>query len=710
MKKVPYIEQMNKTECGLSCVLSVLRFYGSREMLADLREEMEFGRDGYSFAALRSLFESRKVQVKTCSAKSIADLKQFGVPVILYWDSRHFVVAYRITKKYVYIMDPASGYVRMDLSEADSHFSNAAMIAFPEKDYKKRKSSFPSPWKIVFEVMHVSRISMVLSFIFAVADYFIIISIPDKTSEIIDNAISYASFSSVLPAVKALAMIGLTFLALSFIRNLNIMICNIIFTKTIERKTFRHLLRLPYKYFEMRQSGDILFRMSSLSEFRDLFTTQIVSGIVDAGTIVFIFGFILKKSVFLAVCALILSFVNLLILIIGKNPLEENYKQQVSEQNKLQTLENEAVVTFASVKTSGMEDSIFDGWNSRLMSYIDKFRKQTIISNIYQTFSGGFVMFAPAVIMIMGLFKYFQGELSIGEAVAVQTLSSTLFASESSVFGCYTQFLLSSSYLNRVNDIWNEAEDPSFSRTGEYEMKGGIEINDLSFSYSRDSHKVLSNISLKAEPGQRLAFVGRSGSGKSSLGKIISGLYEIGDGMVKFDGNDMNSFNRKTICRNIGVVPQDVYLLSRSIYDNIVMNNKDITKAEVEEACRAVNIYDEIMQMPMGFETIVSDMGMNLSGGQRQRLAIARALVHHPKIVVMDEATSALDSVNERMITEHLKKEGCTQIIIAHRLSTVIDADRIYVMENGEITESGTHDELMKNKGAYYELYLNSEI
>lgn len=259
--------------------------------------------------------------------------------------------------------------------------------------------------------------------------------------------------------------------------------------------------------------------------------------------------------------------------------------------------------------------------------------------------------------------------MTIGQVVAFQSLASILFAAEVAIFSSYTQLVLSTAYLNRVNDIWCEKEEEGYLRTRELDMKGKVELKNLSFSYARNSQKVLYNFNIKINTGQKIAFVGKSGSGKSSIGKVIAGLYQVEDGMVFFDDLDMNQIKKSSISRNIDVVPQDVYLLNRSIKNNITMNDKSITDKEIEIACKAANIYDEIIAMPMGFHTIVSEMGMNLSGGQRQRIALAKALINKPKIVILDEATSALDAINEKNITEYLKANGCTQIIIAHRLN-----------------------------------------
>lgn len=709
MKRVPYIEQMNQTECGLCCTLAILQYFGSKEKLIDLRNDIECGRDGYSLANLRILFESRKVAVKTYSAKSIAALKGVVPPCIAFWDNKHFVVVEKLTDSTVYIMDPARGYQKLSYEEAEEHFSNAILVPSPEEDFVPGKSKAESPWKMVIKTMSDNKLNLFLALLFAVMSYLIVIKVPDKTSDVIDKAIISTGSASILPAVKAIAMLGVLYLAATLMRSMNIMICNIFFCRKIERSTFRHLLRLPYKFFELRSSGDILYRMSSLSGFRELFTTQVVSGVVDIGTMIFIMVFMFRKSLFLTLCVLGLSVLNVLFLAITKEPIAKSINNEVTEQSELQAVENECLITISSVKTSGLEEQVYENWGEHLDRLIAKYKQRYSLSNIYSSITGTFQMFAPIAIMILGIFKYFKGEITVGEVVAFQSLAATLFASEISIFSSYTQFVLANAYLNRVNDIWCEKEEASYERTNDLDMKGGIEIRDLEFSYSRNSKPILKGLSFSVEPGQRVAFVGRSGAGKSSIGKIISGLYEVGDGMVFFDGVDMNTIKKTSFSRNIGVVPQDVYLLSRSIHDNIVMNDDSVTEEEVEEACRAVNIYNEIKAMPMGFNTMVSEMGLNLSGGQRQRIALAKALIHKPKIIVMDEATSALDSVNEKNITDYIRRIGCTQIMIAHRLSTIIDADKIFVVADGRIVEEGRHEELMEKKGEYYELYMNNE-
>ncbi|CJW84604.1 lantibiotic export protein [Streptococcus pneumoniae] len=335
---------------------------------------------------------------------------------------------------------------------------------------------------------------------------------------------------------------------------------------------------------------------------------------------------------------------------------------------------------------------------------ITKYKKRSIVHILYNSATNVFQLFAPIIILIFGLDNVLNGKILLGEVVAFQTKASILFSSEISIFNAYTQYILAAGYLNRVNDIWLENEENVENGLKKCSLEGRIDIKDLSFSYSKDSAPVIENLNLTIEPGQRIALVGQSGSGKSTLSKILSGLYKIDTGKVLFDGVNINQIDKKILSQNLGVVPQDSFLLNRSILDNITLKN-EVTSQKIEEVCKAVQIYDEIMAMPMKFNTIISEMGSNISGGQRQRIALARALINNPSIVILDEATSALDTINEERITKYIQSQGCTQIIIAHRLSTIKDADIIFVMKGGKIVESGNHKYLMDLGGEYYSLY-----
>ncbi|MEI4311773.1 peptidase domain-containing ABC transporter, partial [Streptococcus suis] len=277
------------------------------------------------------------------------------------------------------------------------------------------------------------------------------------------------------------------------------------------------------------------------------------------------------------------------------------------------------------------------------------------------------------------------------------------FSKTNNIFETVVSFYNSKTFLARIVEILEE--DMEENGQLKFDLKGDIELRNVSFSYTKDSKKVLENISLEIKQGEQVAIVGSSGSGKSTLSKLLIGLYPASSGKILFDNIDYDEFEKKYLRQQIGIVPQDMTLFNKTILENIIGDNI-ISQEEVEEICKLVNIHDEIQNMPMGYHTIVSEMGLNLSGGQRQRIILARALVKKPRIMLLDEATSYLDNVNEKQIMRKFKEQNITIILIAHRLSTIIDSDQIFVMDNGKISERGTHRELLNNRdGLYSQLY-----
>ncbi|MGE7674934.1 peptidase domain-containing ABC transporter [Lysinibacillus sp. NPDC094403] len=292
--------------------------------------------------------------------------------------------------------------------------------------------------------------------------------------------------------------------------------------------------------------------------------------------------------------------------------------------------------------------------------------------------------------------------------VSIYSLSTIFFGLSSTVLDTFTSFINSKVYFSRIADILTS--DFEINDGEKRELDGSIKLKNVSFSYTKNSNKILDGIDINIQTGSKIAIVGKSGSGKSTLSKLLVGLYTPTEGEIFYNNISFNKLDKKSIRKQIGIVPQDITLFNNSIFENIVMNRLDVTVEEVIEACKIANIHDEIEAMPMKYHTIISEMGLNLSGGQRQRIALARALVNKPKIILLDEATSFLDNINEKLVSDEFKKIGATQIVIAHRLSTIIDSDIIFVLENGYVIEQGTHEELLKQKGQYYSLYSNNDI
>lgn len=284
------------------------------------------------------------------------------------------------------------------------------------------------------------------------------------------------------------------------------------------------------------------------------------------------------------------------------------------------------------------------------------------------------------------------------------------FGYASSFFQVWNSFWIASNTIERLKDITDVPEENNNIGKEEPNLTGSIELENVSFSYtSNEEDLVLSNISLSIQSGQKIAIVGESGSGKSTLAKLLIGLYEPTKGALYYDGKSISNINKKSLRKQMAIVPQEIQLLNKSIFENITMGNLQASIEDVKKAAEIARISDTIESLPMKYNTLVSDMGMNFSGGQRQRIALAKSILNNQKVVVLDEATSSLDSLNEVKIANYFKEIGSTSIVIAHRLSTIMNSDVIFVLESGKIIERGTHEELINFKGRYYELYSSSE-
>lgn len=301
--------------------------------------------------------------------------------------------------------------------------------------------------------------------------------------------------------------------------------------------------------------------------------------------------------------------------------------------------------------------------------------------------------------------QYLGNQFTIGQTISFYTISTMFFSYASSFFQTWNYFWIASNSIERLKDITQTPkEDMGIDKT-EPMLSGDIRLENVSFSYTTKSNLILKDLTFHIKSGQKIAIVGQSGSGKSTLAKLLIGLYEPTEGMIYYDNEPITSINKKKLRREMAIVPQEIQLLNKSIFDNIVMGNMNASFEKVTKAAEIAQISETIEEMPMQYSTLISDMGSNLSGGQRQRIALARSILNKHKVVILDEATSSLDSLNELKIADYFTNIGCTCIIIAHRLSIIIDSDMILVLEDGKIVESGNHQELLDKKGKYYSLY-----
>ncbi|MGW1297002.1 peptidase domain-containing ABC transporter [Streptomyces sp. NPDC002533] len=706
-RRIPTVTQVTQTECGLCSCVAVLRHYGRAESLSSAREAMDAGRDGLSANQLAQYLTSRGMVVKPYRVKDVSALEKFTSPVILYWEDYHFLVLEKFDGRTAVVMDPAVGRRRISRAELEEGFSDIAIAAVPGPDFEKTRKAPLSEWRSIplFAEGSLKRIGLVA--LLSLSGYGAVLGIPLLTEWAVDRSQSRQGMGDISQVIAMVLAVAIGYFAIHLIRVVALSSLVAVLGKHLMTHTFTKLLSLPYRFFTTRQPGELLFRLNSVNSIRDLLSSRVAQGILDVGTLACVTGYLFLTEWRLGALASGLFLLNAAYLAKTRVQVLEAVDAEIAHLSKSQSTQLDAIVSIPTIKMGGYADEFIAGWRKTYDQSLDAMKKrmrlqQGRISGVATTTQ----MFGPIVLLLFSLYFVSHGQISLGAAIAVQAVSATYFALATSVFQTYTEFSEASRYMARLNDITSTPPEPLGGSRTELDATS-VRLDDISFRYTKHSDLVVRHVSLEIEPGSKVAFVGASGSGKSTLGRIICGLYEPTHGSVRFGGHDLAAYDKNALRRSIGYIPQEVHLHNRTILENLTLG-QDISLDQVREYCDSVGILDFLDDLPMGLKTLVSELGANFSGGQRQRLAIVRALLQRPKILVMDEATASLDTINERRVTRIIQEIGATQVVIAHRLATVKSADHIYVFDRGCVVEHGTHETLLNNGSVYSDLYADN--
>ncbi len=473
-------------------------------------------------------------------------------------------------------------------------------------------------------------------------------------------------------------------------------------------KLFRHLFKLYYVYFENRQVGNIVARVRELDRIREFITDKSVSVLIDAffSVVFLVVMFIYSvKLTFISLAFLaIIAVIYVCITPELRARLEDKFQMGAHSNSYLV----ESVTGVQTVKSLAIEGSMFRKWEDKLGKYLKSSFNLAIMGNFTGSICGFLQKGMTIAILYVGVMLVIENKLTIGQLIAFQMFSGQFSAPMLRLVGLWNDFQQTLLAVDRIGDILNSPlEMQSGNAITLSQVRGDIKIENLSFKYNVDAPMVLNNINLDIKAGEKIGFVGRSGSGKSTIAKLIQRLYYTTEGTIYIDGIDIRNINPVWLRTNIGIVLQENYLFSGTIKDNIALPRPNMPMEGIIQASQIAGAHEFISKMPKGYDSEVGERGSSLSGGQKQRIAIARALISNPRILIFDEATSALDYESERIIRDNMAmiSKGRTTIIIAHRLSTIKDCDKIVCFDQGRIVEAGTHDELLKLNGYYKKLY-----
>jgi ATP-binding cassette, subfamily B, bacterial len=701
-RRVPEVRQMSEVECGLACLTMVFNYYGSGISLSELRTRCGVGRDGLSALEIVRTARDHGLRVRAISLQR-NDFRFVALPAIVHWEFEHFMVVERWSRGHVDVVDPARGRCRLTQDEFDAGFTGVVIMLEPGTAFDRRTAVTGRSAFGAYALRYLRQAPGTCLQILGVSVLLLLfgLALPILTKVVVDQVLPF-QMRNVIPVLGiGILVLFLAQTVATLLREWLLVYLRARIDMSMMLGFVEHLLALPYNFFQQRSTGDLLARVSSNAMLRELLSNQLLSAVMDSGLAVFYLLILLWQSPPFGLLTLGVGLLEVMVLLLSKGSVNRLAGRELAAFGKSQGYLGEAMAGIATLKAAGAEERAFDRWSNLFFDHLNISLRYNYVSGTVAAILESLTPFGQLALLWVGATQVLNGSITLGTMVALLALAAAFFTPLASLVRSGQQFQLVNANLGRIRDVTEaEPEQPRAARPAP-RLSGHLRMEKVGFRYSKAGPQVLNGISLTARPGQRIAIVGLSGSGKSTLGKLLLGLYLPTEGDIVYDGLSLRHVNWREVRRQFGSVLQESALFSGSVLSNITLSNPMMDRERVIEAAKLAAIHDDIMAMPMGYDTFVAEGGSALSGGQRQRLAIARAIAHKPAILLLDEATSHLDVETERRVAENLRALACTQIIIAHRLSTIRDADTILVLDQGTIVEQGDHHDLLRRGGHY---------
>jgi NHLM bacteriocin system ABC transporter peptidase/ATP-binding protein len=709
--KVPVILQMEAAECGAAALGMVLAYHHTWVPLEQLREDCGISRDGSTARNILKAARNYGLEAKGFKYDAAELAEKASFPCILFWNFNHFVVLEGFTRggAVACISDPAQGRYNLDIEKFKRSYSGVCLILKPSPAFKP-KGRPRSVLAFVKERLKGSYSSLVLLGLISALIALAGIIQPSFTRVFTDRILAQADHAWLMPflAVFAVFMVFLT-----IVLTLN----QFYLFKITGRLAIAsnagfiwHVLRLPMRFFSQRLTSDIVLRQASNDTIASIFVMRVTPVFINAALLVVYLAVMMSYSVLLTAIACASTLINAALAFIISKKRVDLSRVQVRNQSMLQGMTLTGISMMETIKSVGAENGFFAKWAGMYALYTESATKTAALNFSLGSLPGLVQGLLNILILLLGVSLVMTGQFTVGMLLAFQAFVQSFLAPVNSLIATGQSIQEMRVSMERVEDVMRyetdiDARNSDFDENTRLEkLRGELCMEGVSFGYSPLAEPLIQDFSMRLAPGSKVAFVGASGCGKSTLAKLISGLYEPWSGAITYDGKTRAEIPRAAFTSSIAVVDQDIIMFEDSVSENIRMWDKSIEDFEVILAARDAAIHEEIMRRPRGYHDRVAEGGKNFSGGQRQRIELACALAQDPTILILDEATSALDAKTEYEVIRSIRDRGITCVIVAHRLSTIRDADEIIVLDKGRVQERGTHTELFAAGGLYTKL------
>jgi len=707
IQRTPTILQMEWVECGAAALAMVLAHYGLWIPLEQVRVACGVSRDGTK--ASNMLKAARRFGLEAKGFRKEPDnLNELPMPCIIHWNFNHFVVLEGIDKKRAYINDPAVGRRTVDLAEFDSSFTGVVLAMEPGQDFRATGRK-PAVFPVLARELAHSRSAVFLLLAISVALVVPGIVIPAFGKIFVDDILVRNLRGWFAPLLIGMAVTAASRALITALQQSLLLRLQTKLSVAMVSRFLWHLMSLPMEFFTQRHVGDVASRVASNEQIARFLSGGLATNALNLVSLIFFAAAMAIFDLVLAVICVVMALLNVVVLKLFSERLENLNRSLAVERGKLYGSTISIVRTIETLKASGLEDDAFARWagfQAKLLNLAQRLGVNSAVVDIFPVF---FASLTTAVILGVGGARVIDGAMTIGSLVAFQSLAMSFSAPINALVQLAAGFQGVKADLTRLEDVFRYPTEkaaplPATTQPTMPKLSGRIELRDIQFGYSPLEPPLVDRLSLTLEPGMRIAVVGRSGSGKSTIGRLICGLIKPWSGEIRFDGRPLSDVPPDVFANSVAHVDQDIFLFEGTVRDNLTLWDPTVPEANVSQALKDASIHDEVAARLGNFDCYVAEAGVNFSGGQRQRIEIARALVNNPTILVLDEATAALDPYMEQQIDDNLRRRGCACIIIAHRLSTIRDCDEIILLDNGKVAERGTHGELLAKAGAYAQL------